>query len=123
MSFATLERCDGPPCPRCGCQDVEILSYPPVRTENGWRGSWFDAGRAVCRHCRLQFTFRELPQNEAVEAAEPITLPIEPDLVAEHTIRVVQCSDCGIPMKATSTRKDVRYHKCPHCGKTAKTAR
>ena len=47
-------------CPRCGCNSVEVLSYPkgapPRRTGGQWTGAWFgSAGRARCRHCGVVF--------------------------------------------------------------------
>ena len=51
-------------CPRCGCNAVEILSYPsgdpPRLVEEGgrrhWEGRWFGShGRAVCAFCETIF--------------------------------------------------------------------
>ena len=71
MSYLTLEPSDGPPCPRCGCQDVKIQRLPPAGQE-----SWFDGGRARCRHCGLSFSFRQLPQDPP--APPPDVPPTKP---------------------------------------------
>ena len=47
-------------CPKCGCNDVEVVSYPtgtpPRRTADGWQGSWFGgSGKAECNFCGAQF--------------------------------------------------------------------
>ena len=48
-------------CPRCGCNSVEIITYPrgdaPRRTGSGWTGRWFGStGRAKCLFCNIIFT-------------------------------------------------------------------
>ncbi len=101
-----LERCDGPECPRCGCQDAEILVEPPPNPGS----TWFARGRARCRHCNLRFSFRELPGG-----ATP-----EPEAEADHgcpTYPVKACPECGSDrVLVTSTRRPIRHHKCPTCG-------
>ena len=40
MSFTTLDLCDGPECPNCGCRDAEILEAPNAdAAATGWWGS------------------------------------------------------------------------------------
>jgi hypothetical protein len=87
-----LERCDGPPCPRCGSQDADIKVMPPpidpraddLRQKYGVT-SWFAAGRARCRFCNLNFSFRELPPSPAEEPSQepPSLRPTPPDLAAD----------------------------------------
>ncbi len=112
--MAWLEICKGPECPHCGCRDSEILKEPA-----GGR-SWFNSGRARCRHCGMEFSFQELPpEPEPAPIVEPEqTVPIQ---IAERTIPAPKCPDCGGEMRVTSTRKAVRYHKCDACGRTMKT--
>jgi predicted RNA-binding Zn-ribbon protein involved in translation (DUF1610 family) len=40
-----------------------------------------------------------------------------------RTIPVLHCRHCGMRMAIASTRRAVRYHKCPGCGETDKSAR
>jgi transcriptional regulator NrdR family protein len=56
-----LQKCDGPSCPRCGCQDAEILASPGA-------SKWFPSGRAVCRNCQSKFTFKEVAADKPVES-------------------------------------------------------
>lgn len=74
-----LDKCDGPACPRCGCQDAKILAEPPqqraplVSKAQQFYGtaSWFAGGRARCKHCGLTFSFRELPSSPEDPPEEP----------------------------------------------------
>ncbi len=124
----------GPACPNCGCRDVELLREPSPHQLDGAgndpdKKSWWGSGLAECNHCRRQFHYKELPAQpeppaEEVPAPREEALP-EPDppRIEKVVIPVVTCKDCGAKMKITSTKKAVRYHKCPTCGNTAKTAR
>jgi DNA-directed RNA polymerase subunit RPC12/RpoP len=47
-------------CPRCGANDLEILTLPrgdvPRKTSAGWSGSWFGgSGKARCNFCGASF--------------------------------------------------------------------
>jgi len=136
MSYGhELRLCDGPPCPRCGCQDVHILQQPSPGK------SWWGGGRARCRHCGRVFCFREIQKPPPVfQPHENIGLgpveshfpgndfgavdpPKEEKSLEIKVVAVAKCPDCGATMKISSTRKDYRHHKCPKCGKTTKTAR
>jgi hypothetical protein len=55
--YPVLELCDGPECPRCGCQDSEILKPPPQAPER--EILWWAWGHARCRHCGHPFTFQD----------------------------------------------------------------
>lgn len=73
-----LEKCHGPACPRCGCQDAKILAEPPQRATLVSKAqqfygttSWFAGGRARCKHCGLTFSFRELPPPPEEPPEEP----------------------------------------------------
>ena len=119
-----LDLCNGPACSFCGCRDAEILSTP-----HG--DSWWDAGRARCRHCGREYAFRELPPEPPpyvppiVERPVPAeglscTAPILVQSAAARVLPNVKCSKCGSPMKVASTLKTIRKYKCPQCGATAK---
>lgn len=135
--FVTLDRADGPPCPNCGCRDAEILREATPRPE-GWKPdpdvSWWDQqidtqGRAKCKCCRLEFTFKEVltePEEPEMPISEPEAAAVAtsaPTVISTQTVPTVACPECGAAMRVTSTRRSVRYHKCPKCGKTSKTAR
>jgi len=132
MSF--LERCDGPVCPRCGCQDARILDPPAPRGPRLW---WGGQGRARCRHCGFGFYFRETAEApptaptpskreediampavpEAAAIADP---PFDPDRgVVYHVLR---CPLCGSDqVRITHTARPVRRHKCRACGHAFKS--
>ena len=156
MSYVSLDLCDGPECPRCGCQDVEILDPPRAESQvrrEGWfgpqrrgprqsssqpavklpqpggidesrgNGQWYAAGRAVCKHCRIIFSFRERsgPAVLTVEDAEdrrgehpPEQQPQTPASVPFY---VVACPACeSTDTRVTSTQRPIRRHKCRKCG-------
>lgn len=86
-----LEKCDGPPCPRCGCTDAEILGEPAAQAplvskaqQHYGVASWFAGGRARCRHCGLKFSFRTLPQP--ADADTPAEDPPEDPRPILHTV-------------------------------------
>jgi predicted RNA-binding Zn-ribbon protein involved in translation (DUF1610 family) len=135
MSYGyELSACDGPACPRCGCRDCRIVREPSKTL------SWWGAGRARCRHCGNEFSFREVSEarQNVVSVEEPlIHLPDEtPDdsaIEARHAAGPVSpqgarpvsptCPGCGTIMKVSTTRETLRRWKCPKCGKTKKTPR
>jgi hypothetical protein len=109
--------------------DSEILQRPPI---NGQQ--WWAQGRARCRHCRLQFHFRELPAAVAQESLAPpvaVTAPaIDYQTVAvqiqapqmESTRRnPMLCPECGGKGLVTSTQGRDQYRKCKGCGHRYKT--
>lgn len=116
-----LERCTGPACPRCGCQDCAILNEPsqavgqqfinssdPEKVRAWGNSPWWGAGKARCRHCLTEFTFRELP-------GEP-----EPDPEPERADD--ECPKCGAFFKQYTTKGRVQYRKCTNaaCGHKGK---
>lgn len=134
MSFGfEMDLCTGPACPRCGCQDVKVLREPDAS------GSWWGGGKARCRHCQREFTFRQVPKKTAVEppmVLTPIAIVDDFDPLADvsvvdasvhaidlKVVPVVACPKCGETMRVSSTRKNVRHFKCDKCGETAKKAR
>ncbi len=132
MTRIQLDRCQGPECPNCGCRDAELLREPINGTAAGEK-SWFGSGFAECNHCRRRFHFKEVPaeaEPPAIEdtlleepEAELVTAEPDPPRIKRAIIPEVTCEDCDTKMKITTVKKHVRYHKCPQCGNTAKTAR
>jgi transcription elongation factor Elf1 len=136
--MSLLQKADGPPCPRCGCQDVRIMVLPPavadptaaLRVAKYGVSQWFAAGRAKCRHCALTFSFRELPRPAelldappppaAAESQVPAPAPAEAEF---HPYPVEACPRCGSArVKVTSTRKPVRHHACADCRASGRPA-
>jgi hypothetical protein len=68
MILGDLTAADGPPCPRCGCRDVQIIAEPGE--------GWGACGRAVCNHCGYQFGFAAPQTTTTSETAS--TTPPEP---------------------------------------------
>ena len=111
-----LEKCDGPACPRCGCQDTA-----PHYARNRWGGG--SVARRRCRHCACVFVdgprwdqrlqdAQGTPQPPQEEAP-----PAEPQRANGAVVyRPVRCPKCGsTDVKITSTRRPVRHHKCRVC--------
>ncbi len=138
MSFAPLQLVDGPACPSCGSQDAEILQRPSDLPEGVT--TWWEQGRARCRHCGNQFAFRELPEpiaapavvDEAMEAMdfEPADVqPVDPPAKPRDTAYPVrECPHCGSadtgvykPMRKKPDVPQIRYHRCGDCQKTFKS--
>jgi len=121
-----LERCDGPECPRCGCQDSEILERPPSPTaasdamseaqKHYGRTSWFDRGRARCGFCGLVFHFSELPADlppaeippPAIQSPPVVETPIPPPVDYQAPVIETPRSGNGAPK--------LRPIACPDCG-------
>jgi ribosomal protein S27E len=117
MTWIGLERCTGPACPRCGCQDAEILKRPDPEST-----TWWASGRARCNHCRREFAFKEIPA-EAADFVEGSSSPEEsrPSDMGVPFIPV-RCPDChSTDVPVTSSRRPIRWHKCRVCGKTFKS--
>lgn len=126
-----LERCNGPECPRCGCQDAKILQAPAP----GAKSWWADSGRARCQHCGIVFSFREIapvetesgrPRAESGEpnaekGTEPIPdsrspIPDPPDPDRGIVYHVIRCPICNSDqVRITRVARPVRYHKCKAC--------
>lgn len=119
MSFARLDRCVGPACRRCGCQQATILREPVAGDH-----SWWGTGTAKCSHCGLVFGIKAADlEVEQIAEAEPDPKPEPTPKIEQRTIAVVTCEWCNVAMKISSTRKTIRWHKCPQCGRTKKTPR
>ena len=146
MSYGTLDLCDGPECPRCGCQDTEILAPPRPESEvqrDGWfasqrrgqrqsssqpavelpqppsidngNGQWDAPGRAVCKHCRKTFFFRQRAEPEPDVKATEVEVTREPPASVPYF--VVTCPACeSTDTRVTSTQRPIRRHKCRKCG-------
>lgn len=139
MGFVELEPCNGPPCPRCGCRDVQVSVWPP-ELGPGDKPSWYGQGRARCRHCGMPFTFRERPSNNYADFPGPGDIddyvggefePADPEVIGYDTkqaekqdlaypVRV--CPKCGSPeIKVYRTLAEkpniprIRYHRCLDC--------
>lgn len=140
-----LERCNGPACPRCGCQDADVLVQPasdaqlrslhPKLVETYGTASWFSGGNARCKHCGLRFNFRALPEppEEPEEPEVPAASPADPlagivlagtapasvpqGIPPPITYPVEACPGCQSPdVRVTTSRGRVRHHKCRACG-------
>jgi ribosomal protein S27E len=110
MSWHGLERCTGPACPHCGCQDAEILRQPNPDT-----ASWWADGRARCNHCGREFAFKELPQDNAEISEDTSEIERPADLGVPFI--PVRCPDCrSDDVVVTSTRRPIRWHRCRKCG-------
>lgn len=135
----TLDRCDGPECPRCGCRDCFVLQEPSAR-------GWWASGRARCRHCGTPFGFRAvgdaieppvspppflsppltpltppLPQSPAVFAPVPVVPVVSPS--PPPSPDPTACPDCGQTAKTYSTKGRTQYRRCPDCGRRFKTTK
>lgn len=109
MTLFELEKCNGPACPRCGCCDAEIIALPDPE-----KSTWYGAGRAQCKHCRLIYHFKELPQD----------CDKKPEANGAVFASDVCCPSCkSQDVIVTSTRAKVRHHKCRDCNKNFKTPR
>jgi len=130
----SLDLCHGPPCPRCGCRDCIVSQWPPDLGPND-KPTWFEQGRAKCRHCGLPFTFREVPDAmsppigeeadyssgdfDAADIDDYQSTPMPPRDVA-YPVRA--CPECGSPnvivyrtMKLLPDIPRCRYHRCRDC--------
>lgn len=127
-----LEKCDGPACPRCGCQDCDIRVSPKQEAKAGpdlvakyGVNNWFATGRARCRNCALVFAFREVSAqamtNDEARMTNDLPKSVPADVPLPFPVR--QCPRCGSTnLKVTSTRKPLRHHKCLDCESQGKPA-
>ncbi len=115
MAFALLQKCDGPPCPHCGCEDTELVTFS-VR----WGAT---LTKQQCNHCGGTFTVPEEKQESGNGEVEEVSPPAPPKRTVYQPIRCPEFDGgCGsINTKVTSTRRPVRHHKCRDCGKNFKS--
>jgi len=132
-SYLRLEPACGPECPRCGCRDAEILQRP-ISSEmdaDPKRRPWWPTGKARCRHCGMQFAFREIPAPpqppELPAYPEPATDP-PADGPHHQPYPVRACPECGSPsVVVTSSPRPrpgqprIRHHRCKDCAATFKS--
>ena len=127
MAFERLERCAGPACPKCGCEDAEILEEPKSPVPEG--GSWWGSGRARCNNCRNVFHFKEIPPAPVVEYQEPVVEHQEPILdspgPAEFvTVHKPICPGCGSKqVRVTHSLPAFRRYQCRDCKRRFKRLR
>lgn len=125
MTFERLDLCDGPACPKCGCQDAEILQEP----KDPQKKSWFGSGRARCNACRRVFHFKPVVDvAPPVEHHEPVVQHQEPVVdvpaVPYQMIRKPLCPECNSPkVRVTDTRAHLRRYQCKECKARFKRAR
>ena len=111
MTWITLDKCDGPNCPRCGCNDTE-------KREFGVR--WGQASvKWICNHCGKTFPVQER-SVQPLESSNNGHHVIEQTGPAPIIYPVMRCpvgrGGCGSTnTKVTSTRRLFRYHKCKDC--------
>lgn len=106
--YHQLQRCESPPCPKCGCGQSEIL-----RTGSRWGRP---LARRLCLHCGFQWWERNLAahvEQEAIPKRQP------GDAVIYVPVRCPECRSTEV--RVTSTRRPIRQHKCKQCGATFKS--
>jgi hypothetical protein len=120
VTYAGLERCDGPACPHCGCQDTEL-----DRRRGRWGGS---SVRHRCRHCGATWYPRRWKKENGQPDGQPDRTPEPTEQASEISpggaviYRPLHCPECGgTDTKITSTRRPVRHHKCRQCGASFKS--
>lgn len=114
MTWTTLDKCDGPECPHCGCTDTEKRDFV---------GRWGQSlTRWQCQHCGSTFTVPEpKPKPEASNGKRHHVIDeTQPGLIVYPLIRCpVDQGGCGSGnTKVASTRRPRRWHKCKDCGQT-----
>jgi hypothetical protein len=118
-----LDKCDGPPCPRCGCQDVKILVEPrPAAAPAAFSGvepsrqaptQWWPTGRAQCNHCRTRFSFREVAPTIDAEPELPEESEPQPSAQPAAPTKCPQCA--GSRFYVYRTKGAIQYRKCKDC--------
>ena len=142
--MAILDRCTGPACPNCGCEDTTITVKPPPagppRVDSLGRqlpSTWWGSGKARCNFCHQAFFFREVEepaQTPPLPAALPI--PAEIDPLAGLAIEPLEatpepqkaipfgcCPKCGGKGLVKSVQGGFQYRKCKQCGENFKTVK
>ena len=108
-----LQKCDGPACPACGCQDTR--RYAGRRR---WTGQEYV--QFVCQHCGKVFYPEDRWQEKSAEQEKTPEPEISPGGAVIY--RPVRCPKCNsLKVKVTSTRRPVRHHKCEDCGERFKS--
>lgn len=118
----TLQKINGPECPRCGCRDSR-----PVSEARRWgRGQ-----RRRCAYCNHTWTphrgdWSEYPTlREAMErgVAPGAEDPPNGDPDRGVTYQVIRCPACrSDETRVTRTMRPIRYHKCEACGNNFKSS-
>ena len=94
----TLQRCNGPECPECGCTDSQI-----VETKLRF---WSVCQTRVCGHCGTRW-------RVTIE-------PDDPNIGSIYTR--TRCPACGgTDTVVLQTRRPIRRHRCRSCGETFKS--
>ncbi len=107
----TLQRCDGPECPECGCCDSDVL--------NRYRWGDQEFEHVACNHCDKRWQVKVSANGNGQVKA--------PDKAAANrgvVYHVMRCPDpqCGSKnIRVTSTRTPIRHHLCKDCGKRFKS--
>ena len=126
MGYVRLERCRGPTCPNCGCQDTRILVAP--RDEKHAR-SWWGSGKARCNYCSVVFYFQSEPNNGKQIQTQETPIDHQEPVVESNSDRLpvvayiqTRCPAChSARTRVSSTRRPIRWHKCRDCGHTFKS--
>lgn len=92
-----LSRASGPDCPKCGCNQVELVRAGEL------------AGRPwamyACGHCADTFRIGAPPPEGRTVVYNPVRCP------------ACNSKDCPVH----TTRRRTRYHKCRDCGASFKS--
>lgn len=118
MTYTTIRKVDGPPCPRCGCQDGELLRSDEKRIFIKQPGGQLELERIetqmqlACKHCDRVF--------RAVASEYAGDVPGKP--VSFERLR---CPHCGSPRTkvtsspATNPKTGIkrRSHRCDFCAR------
>ncbi|KKN53092.1 hypothetical protein LCGC14_0606040 [marine sediment metagenome] len=118
-----LQKCDGPPCPHCGCQDTESVQFV-----TRWKVTADDAAeftRQQCNHCGGTFVVGEKEKkknsNGQAEAELEEQSTDEPEGVIYPRLRCPQCNSknqkvAKSPKPKVGATVRERLHKCNACG-------
>ena len=79
MILGDLRACDGPPCPRDGCRDSQIIE--PAT------GGSFGHGLALCNYCGRQFRFAAPTEGTAASTGQVPAAHVGSELAAERRRR------------------------------------
>lgn len=94
----------GPACPNCGCKRSTVVS----RRAALWPADK-EIERRACGHCGREWSLTVDREPEPIAEVEPGAVQYHPHRTA--------CPSCGvIGAPVTSTRGQVRHHKCAACG-------
>jgi transposase-like protein len=112
-----LNKCDGPECPYCGCNDTKKAEF---------LGRWgLSLTKWQCNHCGSTFTVREREADPPASSGNGhhVIDETQPKLIVYPLIRCpVNQEGCGSTnTKVARTKRPIRYHKCQDCGKSFKS--